>query len=251
MKTVREVALLSGVSVRTLHYYDSIGLLRPAGTTESGYRLYGENELKKLQQILFFRELGFPLADIRKILEGPGFDPRQALREHRRLLMMERDRLDGLLRLVDRILKGEQSMSFQEFDSSEIEVARRRYAQEARERWGDTGAWCESEKKTASYGPKDWADIQSEMEEIFRAFAAEMKRPQESPVPPDDPAVQTLVLRWRDFITERFYDCTDDILSGLGEMYVADERFRKNIDRYGEGLADFISRAIRISCAKA
>lgn len=225
MKTVRETARLSGVSVRTLHYYDSIGLLRPAGTTEAGYRLYGEEELKKLQQILFFRELGFPLADIRRILSDPGFDSRKALLEHRSLLTMERDRLDGLLRLVDKILKGEQSMSFQEFDSTAIEAARRKYAEEAKERWGNTEAWRESEKKTASYGPKDWTEIQSQMEEIFRAFAAEMKKP------PEDPAVQAL--------------------AGLGGLYVSDERFRKNIDRYGEGLAEFISRAIRASTAGA
>lgn len=247
MKTVRETARLSGVSVRTLHYYDSIGLLRPAGTTEAGYRLYGEEELKRLQQILFFRELGFPLADIRRILSDPGFDSRKALLEHRRLLTMERDRLDGLLRLVDRILKGEQSMSFQEFDSTAIEAARREYAGEAKERWGSTEAWRESEKKTASYGPEDWAKIQLEAEEIFRAFAAEMKMKK----PPEDPAVQALVRRRQDFITKWFYTCTDEILAGLGEMYVADERFRKNIDRYGEGLAEFISRAIRAGTAGA
>lgn len=244
MKTVREVALLSGVSVRTLHYYDSIGLLRPAETTQTGYRLYGDGELKTLRQILFFRELGFSLEEIRKILSSPGFDPEKALREHRKILLLERDRLNGLIGLVDKILKGERQMSFEEFDSSEIETARRRYAREAREKWGGTEAYRESGEKTAFYGPQDWEKIQSGMSEIFRAFAAEMKKP------PEDPAVQALVVRWRDFITQKFYHCTDDILAGLGETYVSDKRFQRNINRYGDGLAAFIAAAIRVFCGR-
>lgn len=242
MKTVQEVADLTGVSVRTLHYYDKIGLLKPTETTRAGYRLYGGEALARLQQILFFRELGFPLKEIREILANPSFDARGALKNHRRMLIMERDRLNGLIRLADRTLRGEQVMSFEEFDRSGIERVREKYAEEVERRWGGTNAYRESARKTASYTKEDWARIQAEAAELYRRFAADRERQ------PDDPAVRKLVGEWQAFLTRNFYDCTDGILAGLGEMYAADPRFADHIDRYGMGLADFMGRAIRSYC---
>ncbi len=199
----------------------------------------------RLQQILFFRELGFQLKEIRDILANPSFDAREALKNHRRMLVMERDRLDGLIRLADRTLKGENVMSFEEFDRSEIEETRKKYEKEAKERWGSTDAYRESERRTSAYTKNDWERIHAEAEKLYRAFA------ENSGKQPDDPAVQQLVKEWQAFITRNFYQCTDEILAGLGEMYSGDLRFRENIDKYGSELAAFMSRAIAAFCKKS
>ena len=242
-KTVHEVAALTGVTVRTLHHYDQIGLLHPKELTAAGYRLYDEESLARLQQILFFRELDLPLAEIRELLDDERFDAQATLQKHRRLLAMKRDRLDGLIRLTDEILKGEKIMSFKEFDQTEIAKARAEYAAEAKERWGDTAAYAENERRTRDYDGEKWQQTEEESARIFRAFAAEMDKA------PDDPAVQALVVQWRDYISANFYECTDEILAGLGEMYTADPRFQKNIDQHAAGLAAFIAKAIAAHCA--
>ena len=244
MKTVKEVSDLTGISVRTLHYYDGIGLLKPTETTGAGYRLYDGKALGRLQQILFFRELGFPLKEIRTILSNPSFDAHRALQNHRRMLVMERDRLDGLIRLADRTLKGENDMSFEEFDRSEIEEAQKKYAKEAGERWGGTDAYRESGHRTGAYSHEDWKRIDAEAEILYHKFTESRKKQ------PGDPEVQALVKEWQAFITRNFYKCTDEILAGLGEMYSNDPRFAKNIDKHAAGLADFMSRAIAVYCKK-
>ncbi|WP_066686596.1 MerR family transcriptional regulator [Christensenella intestinihominis] len=240
--TVKEMSRIAGVSVRTLHYYDEIGLLRPGTVTEAGYRIYGEKELVRLQQILFFRELGFPLKEIRSIMENPSFDEKEALLKQRKLLELKQERLSGLMRLIDKTLKGDKHMSFEEFDESRLEEMRREYAREARERWGETEAYRQSEERTAGYGKGDWARLDAEMEGLFRRFAEAME------FPPEDGAVQALVREWQQHITRNYYECTDEILAGLGKMYIADRRFAKNIDRYGKGLAEFMSKAIAHYC---
>ena len=239
MRTVHEVAQLASVSVRTLHYYDEIGLLRPDCTTEAGYRLYGEAQLERLQQILFFRELDFPLRQIARILDDPAFDRQQALRNHQTLLAKKRQRLDALLGLIDNTLKGESTMSFQEFDRSEIDALQKQYAEEVKERWGATDAYRESQQK-AGYTP----EAAEEAEKIYAGFVACM---------PHDPGcaqAQQLVADWQAYITRHFYTCTKEILAGLGEMYVGDERFTANIDRHAPGLAAYMSHAIALYCAK-
>ena len=241
---IQEAARLTGVTERTLRYYDRIGLLHPSGMTESGYRLYDEDALRRLQQILFFRELGFPLAQIREIMDSPGYDMNEALRRHRLLLIAERDRLNGLIDLAERTLKGENDMSFDAFDRSGIDRQRDAYAEETRRRWGGTDAYAESEKKTAGYGKEQWAAIQQEADEIFAAFAALRGHA------PDEPDVQALVARWQAHITRNYYACTKEILAGLGQMYTADERFIQNIDRAGAGTAQLLSAAIAAYCAK-
>lgn len=241
-RTVHEVEKLAGVSVRTLHYYDEIGLLRPSKITDAGYRLYDDTALARLQQILFFRELDFPLAKIREILDNPAFDQQRALRSHKELLLLKKQRLERLITLVDSTLKGESDMSFKEFDMSEIEKAQKQYAEEAKQRWGTTDAYTESTKRTSSYNKEDWARISEEGDKIFKALAAHMGED------PSSPAVQKLVADWQDYISRNFYACTREILAGLGEMYVCDERFQKNIDKHGKGLAQFLSDAIKVYC---
>jgi DNA-binding transcriptional MerR regulator len=242
--TVGETARLTGVSVRTLHYYDEIGLLRPSSTSEGGYRLYDEACLARLQQILFFRELAFPLDEIRRILESPSFNSRRAMERHRELLAMKRERLERLIGLVDHILKGDITMDFKPFDASEFCRAQERYAEEAKERWGDSPAYAQSAKKTGAYTSADWARIHAEMQAVTAALPPAWRR---GPLRP----AQALVGQWQSLITRYFYDCTDEILIGLGEMYVADERFTRQIDRYAKGLSIFLRDAIRLHCGRA
>ncbi len=239
---IKEVAKLTGVTVRTLHYYDEIGLLAPSEITEAGYRLYDEGALAHLQQILFFRELDFPLNQIKEIMTSPNFNAGEALENHKDLLQKKRERIDKLIRLVDKRIKGENDMSFNEFDMTQIEETKQKYTAEVKERWGDTKAYEESEKKTSSYGKEQWQIISGEGSDIFKAFALNMDKAVES----DE--VQALVQQWQDFITQRFYNCTKEILQCLGLMYVGDERFTQNINQYGDGLAEFISDAIAVYC---
>ena len=241
---IGDVARLAGVSVRTLRYYDEIGLLSPSEQTQAGYRIYTEAELERLQEILFFRELDFALEEIKEILENPDYDRRQALGRHRELLLAKRDRLSGLIELVERTMRGERDLSFKQFDAQQIERAKREYADEAKARWGGTQAYAQSEQRTAQYGKAQWDEIGAQMGEIFAAFAA--LRGQD----PAGEAAQAQVRRWQAHITKNFYDCTDEILAGLGQMYTADERFKKNIDRYGEGTAQMMADAIAAYCAK-
>ena len=239
---VSEVAKLTGVTVRALHYYDQIGLLKPSRVTEAGYRLYSEADLEVLQQILFFRELDFPLNDIQEILSNPAFDREAALQNHRALLLQKRSRIDGLISLVDKTLKGETDMSFKQFDASEIENNKKKYAEEARQRWGGTGAYAEYSQKAKDYDDPQWKLLNGEGAEILRQFA-ELRH--------QDPAgseAQALVKTWQDFITANFYTCTKPILSCLGQMYIGDERFTQNIDKHGEGTALIMAAAIEIYC---
>lgn len=241
---ISELAKITGITVRTLHYYDEIGLLKPNEITEAGYRLYYSDSLEKLQQILFFRELDFSLNEIKEIMNNPTYDKKEALKNHKELLIQKRQRIDGLINLVDNIIKGENIMSFKEFDMTEIEDVKKKYAEEVKNRWGNTEAYKESERKTKNYDKNQWNAISDEVNEILKGFGQYRK---------EDPAsevVQNLVERWKEYISANFYNCTKEILSSLGEMYVADERFKKNIDKNGEGTAKFISEAIEIYCLK-
>ena len=242
--SVSEMAKLCGVSVRTLHHYDHIGLLHPETAAESGYRWYGQADVARMQEILFFRELDFPLKEIAAILADPNYDRQAAMHQQKTLLTMKRDRLNGLLSLLEENLKGEQNMSFSEFDVSEIERCREKYAAEVKERWGDTEAYRESEAQAAKNSGQDWADQTEEMNDIFRGFAGLRG------TAPASPAAKAQVKRWQDFITAHFYRCTDEVLAGLGQMYTADQRFCGNLDRFGAGTALFMSEAIAAYCAK-
>lgn len=239
MHSIGEVSKMAGVSARTLRYYDREGLVKPSVVTQAGYRLYDDAALGELAQILFFRELDFSIEDIRRIRSRPDYDAREALARQRTLLEMRRDRLDRLIALAGRALKGEAVMELNAFDMSKIEEAQREYAQEARERWGDTEAYAQSEARTRGYGKADWARIQRETGEVFAGFA------KLAGTAPDSPEAKALVRKWQDVITRNFYDCTDEILLGLATLYETDERFAKNIDKAGEGTAKFMTAAIR------
>ena len=236
---INQIAGISGVSVRTLRYYDSIGLLSPVAVTDAGYRQYDQNSLARLQQILFFRELGFTLHEITEIMNNPNYDMRHALTSQKQLLIMKRDRMERMLSLVESLLKGETDMSFDQFKTDEIDNARQQYAQEVKERWGDTNAYREYSSR-----PQD-GSAYSEADSFMLRFA------QIRNLRPDGAEAQSLVKEWQDFITNNMYTCTDEILGCLGQMYTSDERFKSNIDRHGEGTADFIAAAISYYCNHA
>lgn len=241
---ISEVAKMSGVTVRTLHYYDEIGLLKPSETTEAGYRMYSSEDLERLQQILFFRELDFPLNEIKEIMLNPNYDKNEALNKHKEFLIEKRKRIDGLITLIDKTIKGDNNMSFKEFDNSKIEENKRKYAEEVKNRWGNTDAYKEYEKKTSSYDGNSWNEINEGMVEILKEFADNREED------PNSDIIQSLVEKWQSYITSNFYNCTKEILSCLGLMYIGDERFKENIDKYGEGTAEFMAKAIEIYCAK-
>lgn len=241
---IREFAKLTGVSVRTLHYYDEIGLLKPYSVDEqNGYRCYDEQCLQRMQEILFYRELDFPLKSISEILSSPDYDKHDALKEQKRLLELKKKRLERLIDALEGAVKGE-NMSMNIFDNSEFEAQREKYAKEAKEKWGGTAAYKESAEKTAGYGKDKWKEVNDGMNDIIREFAECRK----SGAAPSAPSAQALVKKWQDFISENYYACTKEILAGLGEMYIADERFRENIDKQGDGTAVFISEAIKSYC---
>lgn len=243
MMKIHEVAEFSGVTVRTLQYYDQIGLLIPSEVTESGYRIYHEKDLDRLQQILFFRELDFPLKEIKDIMNNPNYDRVEALRKQKTMLLEKRSRMDRLIRLVEERLGGQQDMSFKEFSMESIENQKKQYAEEVRSRWGDSNAYAEYEKKTREYSKQDWNSILHAGDRIMSEFAKYRN------LSPEDERVQELVARWQAFITTHYYECTKEILAGLGKMYVCDNRFRENIDKHGEGTAELMSKAIEIYCA--
>lgn len=242
--TVSETAKLTNISVRTLHYYDEIGLLKPAHTSEAGYRYYDDEALAMLQQILLYRELDFPLKEIRDMLSRPDYDSQAALKAHKELLLLKIERLTRMAGLVDRMMRGENDMSFQEFDEKKIEAAKEQYAREVKERWGNTEAYRESSSRTSGYGEKEWKAITKEMNDIFREFAECVG----SGEAPEGSRAAELTERWRRHITENYYECTLEILSGLGKMYAADGRFKENIDQFGANTAEFMSRAIACYC---
>jgi len=238
---IKEFAGLTGVSVRTLHYYDEIGLLSPACVDRhTGYRYYDETSLLRMQEILFYRELDFSLKSIGELLSSPHYDTNKALKEQKKLLTLKKERLERLISAVDDAMKGETVMSA--FDNSEFEA----YKAEARERWGKTDAYKEHTEKTKQYSKEQWNDLAGEMNAILADFAGCMNRGEA----PASAQAQTLVKTLQDHITQHYYQCTNEILAGLGQMYVADERFKNNIDRHADGTAVFICEAIKVYCGK-
>lgn len=239
---IKEFAKLTGVTVRALHYYDEIGLLKPSSVDENnGYRFYDERCLERMQEILFYRELDFPLKEIRTILSSPEYDQKTALKGQKRLLILKKERLERLISALDDAMKGE-NITMNAFDNSEFEAQREKYAAEAKKKWGETAAYKEFAEKNHTKEQHNAAF--SGMENLMSEFA-ECKN---SGALPDGEKAQTLVKKWQDFITENFYTCTKEILSGLGEMYAADERFAANIDKHGDGTAEFMRNAIRVYC---
>lgn len=242
MKTVNEVSKLTGVSVRALHHYDAIGLLNLTQVTDAGYRLYDDTALARLQTILLFRELQFPLKEIKSILDSPDFNREQALKQQIGLLELQRRQLDVLISFAREIIAtGVNKMDFSAFDKTEIE----QYKAEAKARWGKTDAYKEYEQKTAGQSEKVQTEAAEKLMQVFAEFG-KIKH-----LAPESDEAQALVKELRQCITENYYDCTKPILESLGQMYVGDERFKANIDaRGGVGTAEFASKAIEIYCTK-
>jgi DNA-binding transcriptional MerR regulator len=246
---VKEVAQLAGVSVRTLHHYDQIGLLKPESISPAGYRLYTDNDLKHLQQILFFKELGLSLQEIKAIINNPGFDSKQALQAHKELLLEKKQRLERIIKSVEQTIQAAEGSiemnkedMFNAFDMTEIERHKTKYAEEVKQKYGNTDAYKESQLKTATYTKDDWARIMGKQDKIYTKLAALMDKA------PSDPQVQALVAEQRQHITDSFYTCTPDIFQRLGDLYVSDERFTANIDKYKPGFAKFLRKAMRLYC---
>ena len=236
-------AKLTGVSVRTLHYYDEIGLLKPAFVDEqNGYRFYDENSLERMQEILFYRELDFPLKSILEILSSPDYDKQKALAEQRKLLELKKERLERIIDALDGATKGKITMKA--FDNSDYETARKQYEVEAKQRWGETDAYKEHAEKTANYTKYKWQEVNDGLMSVFAKFTECMNNGNTA----DSKEAQTLVIELQAYITDNYYTCTNQILAGLGQMYVADERFKENIDKQGVGTAEYVLQAIKEYC---
>lgn len=241
--TVGAVAALAGVTVRTLHHYDEIGLVSASDRSDAGYRLYGRGEIERLQEVLFFREPGFSLEEVKGIIEDPGCSRVGALARQRELLVENADRLLAMVDAIDKTIEAERTdiemtheemlEVFGDFDPTD-------HQGEAEERWGGSDSFDESVERVEGYTKADWGRLQQEASEINEALLHLM----DIGVDFDSEEAMDLAERHREHISRWFYECTPEIHAGLGEMYIADERFKANIDEGGEGLAEYLSKAI-------
>lgn len=243
MMTVHEVSRLAGVSIRTLQYYDRIGLLHPAGYTDAGYRLYDDTDLERLRHILLFRELEFPLKDIKAIINSPDFDRSKALEQQIELLKLKKEHIENLMNFAIGIkMLGVKQMDFKAFDRSKLDE----YSRRAKELYGNMPEYKEMQEKTKNRTEED-DRILADRFMLFFKEAGEIKD-----TDPASPEAQDIVKRIQEYITENLYTCSNKILSGLGKMYSGEGEFTKNIDEYGgEGTAEFVDKAIQIYCDKA
>jgi DNA-binding transcriptional MerR regulator len=234
--------------VRTLHHYDAIGLLTPSSTTAAGYRIYTERDLERLQQIMFFKEIGFSLQEVKEVMESPGFDRTKALQAHRELLLKKRDRVDRMIQTVDNTIQsieGGQQMAmyamFDGFDRNQIKEQQEKYGEETRLKYGKEFVEA-SEARVNGYSDSKLMSIQDSIGDIYSRIASRMDQGAA------DPQVQESVKDWHHFISDNFYDCTLEIFRGLGDLYVEDERFTANIDKNKPGLSQFLKEAMHIYC---
>ena len=241
MMTIGELSALTHVSIRTLRHYDQIGLLKPSRVTEAGYRQYDESALQRLHTILLFRELEFPLADIARIVDAPGFDPIDALDRQITLLTMRREHIDNLIILAKGMkLKGLNHMDFSAFDARKIDD----YTAQAKAAWGKTDAWKEYEQRGNT------REQNKQSGDALMALIASFGQHRE--LDPASAEAQAMVQQLQDFITANFYTCTVPVLRGLADMYDGGSDFTRNIDKAGgEGTAAFLAKAMRIYCSKA
>lgn len=242
---------MAGVSVRTLHHYDAIGLLQPSQRSRAGYRLYDAADLLRLQQILIGRELGLSLEDIRRSLEEPGFDRERALLEQRKRLQARAEQTAAMLRAIDAALafinqpseRGVDIMHIKEifdgFDPSQ-------YDAEVEQRWGEHDAYKVSKQRTSRYTTEDWKRQAAEQAAVygdaFRALQAGKM--------PDEPEVMDVAERHRLVIDRWFYPCSHAMHGGLSDMYEQDPRFAETIDKFGPGLTVFLAAAIRANARR-
>ena len=247
--TVGQLAALAHVTVRALHHYDEIGLLTPSARTEAGYRRYSERDLERLQQLLFYRELGFPLDQIAALLEGET-DPAAHLRTQRRLLNERITRLQAMVNAIDRTMEAKE-MGFTLKPEERFEVfgdfVPEDHEAEARARWGSSPAFDESQRRAAKYTKEDWLQLKKEAGDTVEGLAAAMR----AGVPADSVQAMDLAERHRQHITRWFYDCSFEIHRGLGELYVTDQRFTKHYEAAAPGLAAYLRDAILANAGRA
>jgi DNA-binding transcriptional MerR regulator len=240
--TIKKLAEMAGVSVRTLHHYDAIGLVKPGTRSASGYRLYGESELLRLQQVLFYRELDMGLEEIGRILDEPGFEPVGALETQKRLLAARAERMARLMDTIDRTigrLKGETMLRDEElyagFAKEEVATIKK----EAQERWGASEAYAQSQARLARMTKAEWSKVTAEGKAIDEAVASAMARGEA----PGSGEVQALMARKYGHLRS-FYEPTPEMFAGLGRMYLEDERFRARYEAIAPGLADYLRSAM-------
>ena len=242
--TVGEVAGLAGVTVRTLHHYDRIGLLSPSGRSAAGYRLYAPADLDRLHQVLLYRELGFPLEEVATLLDDPSAEPADHLRRQHRLLRERLERTRAMVAAVEKEMEARQ-MGISLTPEERFEVfgdwLPEEYAEEAEQRWGDSEAWTQSQRRTATYSKDDWVRIKAEGSEVEQRMVAAMTEG----VPADSERAMDLAEEFRQQISRYYYDCTPEIHAGLGRMYVEDERFTGYYERIAPGLAQYVSTAVQ------
>jgi DNA-binding transcriptional MerR regulator len=246
---VGEVAALAGVTVRTLHHYDRIGLLSPSGRTAAGYRRYSAADLDRLHQVLLYRELGFPLEEVATLLDDPSADPAEHLRRQHRLLRDRLDRTAAMVAAVEKEMEARQmgisltpQERFEVFGDHDPE----QYEAEVQERWGDTDAYRESSRRAAAYTKDDWVRVRAEGEDVEARMAAALQ----AGVAPDSPEAMDLAEEARQQISRTFYDCPPEMHAGLGRMYVEDERFTAHYERRAAGLAQWVSTAVQANAAR-
>ena len=249
-RTVGELAELANVSVRTLHHYDQIGLLTPGDRSNTGYRQYAEPDLQRLQEIMFYRELGFALEEIAALVNDPDIDPVEHLRRQHRLLTERLARVRRMVEAVEKALEA-QTMGISLSPEERFEVFGdhnpEQYEDEVKQRWGETDAYKESQRRVKSYSKEDWLAIKAEAAEITQAYAAAMT----SGVAADSTEAMDLAEEHRQQISRWFYDCGYDIHRGLAGMYLADPRFTRNYEDLAPGLAQWVHDAILANADRA
>jgi MerR family transcriptional regulator, thiopeptide resistance regulator len=248
--TVGRVADLSGVTIRTLHHYDEVGLLSPRERSVAGYRIYEDRDLERLQRILFYRELGFTLHEISTIVDDPHTDAFGHLRRQRGLLTERIEHLNAMVDAIDYEMEA-RTMDLPLTPEERLEVfgefRPEDYAEEAEQRWGETDAYKESQRRVSSYTKEDWLRLKAEEEEIRARLAAAL----DAGLAPESEEAMSAAEAHRQHISRWFYECSYEIQRGLTEMYVSDERFRSNYDATAPGLAAFIRDAAHANASRA
>lgn len=248
--TINKIAKMTGITLRTLRHFDQIGLFQPSGRSETGYRLYSSEDLETLQQILFFRELDFPLSKIKSLMNLPGFDRQAALERQLTFLQQRAGRYLSLAKLARNTIanmKGEIMMKEEElftgFDYDLVMLEQKQYEEEVKARWGDQDSYKISKKRTSRYTKADWSQIFREQETNMQELAACYAEA----LPVDHPRMQTVVESARMYINQYFYPCSPTMMKCLGKGYVSDERFKAFYDKISPGLAEYYNQAIQQS----
>lgn len=244
--SIQQLAKKAGVTTRALRHYDAVGLLSPSRLGKNGYRHYGEPELVRLQQVLFYRELDYPLPEIKRLLDHPRFNVVESLTYQKGMLQLKKKRLEGIIKTINETINAmnnNQPVSDQDMYGSLSQKEIESYKKEAKERWGNTDAYRQSQERVKKFTKEDWQKIKADTDANLRALVALLDAGKK----PDDPEVQAEVVKHHAGI-DRFYDCTMQIYRGLAEGYVADQRFADFYREYDERLPEFLSAAMKVFC---